>query len=292
MTLLYYSIHTTVYHSTLHTTVYYSIYDYIKMRAFLFDVFGTVVNWRPTVSHALYTTGQHALANPQTSPPTRAQLASMTMADWNVVAADWRASYMQFTKNYSLSHPDQQPGSDHPPGLFVTVDQHHYDALPGILAKHGLAEILPDDEAARWDLVYVWHRLPPWPDSVQGLERLNNGHQDNHTSTLSNGNTSLLRDLASFGALPFRGILSAEDFGAYKPSSTVYQGAAQRLGVAPGQCVMVAAHLGDLKAAKKEGFRTVYVEREGEDTADERAEVEVDEVVTELTSISLSVSLI
>lgn len=254
------------------------------MKVFLFDVFGTVVNWRATVSHALYTTGQEALAsqnqNKQTpSPTTRSKLTSMTMADWQAVAADWRASYHQFTRSYTPTHA---PGSRD----FVTVDQHHYHVLPDILAQHGLADILPEDDAARWDLVYVWHRLPPWPDSAAGLEQLNQpGHTS--TSTLSNGNTRLLTDLARFGALPFQEILSAEHFGAYKPSATVYQGAAQRLGLPPSQCVMVAAHLPDLQAAKQNGFRTVFVVREGEDTLVKGEEDGVDEVVTELTRISL-----
>lgn len=251
------------------------------MAIFLFDVFGTVVNWRPTVAHALYTTGQEALNHPEKkdtiSPATQAKLASMSTADWEAVASDWRASYKQFTRTYN-------PETATP---FITVDQHHSNVLPDILAQHGLAEILPAEDSARWALVHVWHRLPPWPDSAAGLVRLN---EHNTTSTLSNGNTHLLQDLAQSGGLPFQEILSAEDFGAYKPSARVYQGAAHRLGVTVGQCVMVAAHLADLQAAKQNGFRTVFVQRESEDVLESQNRVDldfVDEVVPDLLSIAL-----
>lgn len=93
------------------------------------------------------------------------------------------------------------------------------------------------------------------------------------TSTLSNGNRSLLADLDQHGQLHFARILSAEDFGAYKPDPQVYLGAAEKLGVAPGETATVAAHLNDLEAARDVGLRTVYVKWKGEedwDTEDDR----------------------
>lgn len=86
------------------------------------------------------------------------------------------------------------------------------------------------------------------------------------TSTLSNGNLSLLRDLKSRGSLPFTHLTSAEDFGAYKPSPLVYKGAAEKFGYEPSQCAMVAAHLKDLKGAKDCGLQTIFVERYLEET--------------------------
>lgn len=113
------------------------------------------------------------------------------------------------------------------------------------------------------DLSLIWHRLAPWPDAASGLDQLNSlGIQ---TATLTNGSLALINDLAAFGKLPFTHILSAEMFSSYKPNPAVYLGAADKLGLKPEECGMVAAHLGDLEAAQKCGFRTVYVERKDEE---------------------------
>jgi 2-haloacid dehalogenase len=104
----------------------------------------------------------------------------------------------------------------------------------------------------------AWHRLWPWPDSVGGLHRLSSGYI---VSTLSNGNVSLLTNMAKYAGLPWNCILSAELFGHYKPDPEVYLGAAKLLGPAPAQVMMVAAHVDDLKAAKKLGLKTALVTR-------------------------------
>lgn len=88
------------------------------------------------------------------------------------------------------------------------------------------------------------------------------------TCTLSNGNLSLLGDLRTHSAIPFTHLFSAELFGTYKPSPRVYLGAAEKLQLPPAQCVMVAAHLNDLRAAKDNGLQTIYVERPGEEDWD------------------------
>jgi 2-haloacid dehalogenase len=82
---------------------------------------------------------------------------------------------------------------------------------------------------------------------------------------LSNGNLSLLNDLKTHGSLDFTHVFSAEQFGTYKPSPKVYLGAAERLGLQPSECAVVAAHLSDLQAAKSHGLQTIYVERRMED---------------------------
>lgn len=93
------------------------------------------------------------------------------------------------------------------------------------------------------------------------------------TCTLSNGNISLLGDLRTSSKIPFTHLFSAELFGTYKPSPGVYLGAAEKLNLPPNKCVMVAAHLNDLRAAKDNGLHTVYVERPGEEDWDnERVE--------------------
>ncbi|PKX98603.1 haloacid dehalogenase, type II [Aspergillus novofumigatus IBT 16806] len=214
-------------------------------RVLFFDVFGTVVEWRNPVSKALHDAAQSALQDPEKnlSDPVRAKVSSMTQSDWLDITEEWRESYHHFTQNRDPSKP------------FVPVDEHHYSYLLKLLQAHGLATLFTD--AQRWDLALSWHRLTPWPDTVHGLELLNRKFR---TCTLSNGNVALLEDLCRYGSLPFTEVLSAEHFGAYKPSPKVYGGA--------GECALVAAHLGDLKGAKACGFQTIYVERLKEETLD------------------------
>lgn len=120
------------------------------------------------------------------------------------------------------------------------------------------------------DLSLVWHRLDPWADTCNGLRELNKKYE---TSTLTNGNVALIQDMVAYGQMPFKHVLSAEMFHSYKPSPTVYLGAAARLGFEPKQCAMVAAHLDDLQAAQRCGFHTIYVERRQEESYPELREV-------------------
>ncbi|GFG27182.1 (S)-2-haloacid dehalogenase 1 [Aspergillus udagawae] len=222
-------------------------------RVLFFDVFGTVVEWRTPVSKALYDAAQNALQDPtkELSDAVRAKVSSMAQSDWLDITEEWRESYHQFTRNRDPSKP------------FVSVDEHHYSHLLKLLQAHGLETLFTDAE--RWELALSWHRLTPWSDTLRGLELLNRKFR---TCTLSNGNVALLEDLCRYASLPFTEVLSAEHFGAYKPSPKVYGGAAERFGVEPGECALVAAHLGDLKGAKAYGFQTVYVERLKEETLD------------------------
>ncbi|GFF50194.1 haloacid dehalogenase, type II [Aspergillus lentulus] len=222
-------------------------------RVLFFDVFGTVVEWRTPVSKALHDAAQSALQDPKKdlSDAVRAKVSSMTQSDWLAITEEWRESYHHFTQNRDPSKP------------FVPVDEHHYSYLLTLLQAHGLETLFTD--AQRWDLAMSWHRLTPWPDTVRGLELLNRKFR---TCTLSNGNVALLEDLCRYGSLPFTEVLSAEHFGAYKPSPKVYGGAAERFGVEPGGCALVAAHLRDLKGAKACGLQTIYVERLKEETLD------------------------
>lgn len=232
-------------------------------RALFFDTFGTVVEWRSCVTEALRAAAQQALDDPDRNLPdeVRDRAFALKMHDWRILAEEWRQSYTIFTGIF-----DSSKG-------FVTVDQHHYTALQDLLQQRGIRQLFSDNEL--WELARCWHRLNPWPDSVSGLELLNRQFT---TSTLSNGNVSLLRDLQQHGSLPFMHIMSAEDFGAYKPSPKVYHGAAKRLGHDPSQCALVAAHLKDLQAAKNCGFQTIYVERELEEawSAEQVAQAKAD----------------
>lgn len=215
-------------------------------RALFFDVFGTVVEWRTCVPKALQAAAQNALNSPnkEVSTDVRHRASALSEQDWLRLTEEWRESYGKFTAAFD---PSQE---------FVSVDQHHYNALRDLLRQRGIQDLFTDEEL--WDVTYSWHRLDPWPDSVAGLNLLNKKFV---TSTLSNGNMSLLQDLKQHGSLPFTHLVSSENFGAYKPSPKVYNGAAQRLELDPSQCALVAAHLKDLKAAKACGFQTIYLER-------------------------------
>ncbi|KAL7623077.1 hypothetical protein AAE478_006756 [Parahypoxylon ruwenzoriense] len=222
------------------------------IKALTFDVFGTVVNWRLTVHRELVKRAREKIASPTFSSlpePSRARLQSMTDDDWATFVQEWRTSYYEFTRGFV---PGESEWKD--------IDTHHYDALHGLLQKWGIAGVFTDDEARSLSL--VWHRLEPWDDSAAGIQKLGTRFV---TSTLSNGNRSLLKDLNDYGGLGFRRIVSTADFGAYKPHPSTYLGAADTLGVRPEEVAMVAAHLGDLAAARSNGLRTIYVERPQEE---------------------------
>lgn len=144
---------------------------------------------------------------------------------------------------------------------FKTIDEHHHDSLVELLAVNGLTDLWLAEKVL--ELSRMWHYLEPWPDAVGALSAMNDlGMQ---TCTLSNGNISLLTDMAAFAHLPWTHIFSAELFDAYKPSPKVYQGAVAKLGLKEEDCALVAAHLEDLQAARNCGLKTVYVEREQEE---------------------------
>ncbi|KAG8158685.1 hypothetical protein KVR01_011807 [Diaporthe batatas] len=259
------------------------------LKALTFDVFGTVVDWRRPVEAALTAALKpqgHSLQRRRSATTedeaaeradAEARAAALTPAHVAALAQEWRDSYKRFTHGF-------RPGLD----AWKDVDAHHHDSLVALLRRHGLWGVFAavpgggEDAAAAAagevrELSLVWHRLTPWPDSAGGLRALGAGGGDGDgdggaglglglvTATLSNGNRALLEDLDAFGSLGFGRLLSAEDFGAYKPDPRVYLGAVERLGCEPGEVAMVAAHLNDLDAARKLGLRTIYVERDGEE---------------------------
>ncbi|KAF1979470.1 haloacid dehalogenase [Bimuria novae-zelandiae CBS 107.79] len=221
-------------------------------RVLFFDVFGTCVDWRSTVTQTL-NAQSHATLNSATASlasKVRLKASDMTLAHWGDFAQQWRDSYKAFTAKLAAD-----------PGIpWKTVDEHHFDSLKELMFQWGLDGLWTYDELRALSL--VWHRLNPWSDSAQGITLLN---QLYWTSTLSNGNHSLLTDLGAYTRIPFTHFLSAEMFGTYKPSPAVYVGAADRLGITTKECVMVAAHLNDLQAAKSNGMQVAYVERPGEE---------------------------
>ena len=196
------------------------------IRALAFDIFGTVVDWYGSIA---------------------AEVARLKLpTDGGRFALDWRAGYqpaMQEVRSGALP--------------WTNIDGLHRRILERILAAHGIT--LPEAEVAA--LNRIWHRLDPWPDSAAGLAQLKTRHV---LATLSNGNLSLLVDLARHGGLPFDCVLSAELFNHYKPDPEVYLGAARLLDLPPAQVMMVAAHPSDLRAAAACGLRTAYVMRPAE----------------------------
>jgi 2-haloacid dehalogenase len=225
-------------------------------KALTFDVFGTVVNWRMTVTDTLIHSAQAKVSSSSRSadipPEVRRRLAELTEKSWGEFAQQWRNSYKAFVKSYK---PMEDP--------WVDIDSHHYRSLVELLHKWNLDGLYSKDEVE--DLSKVWHFLEPWPDSASGLQKLGTKMI---TSTLSNGNQSLLKDLSEHGNLRFQLIQSSEDFKAYKPHPSTYLGAAKKMALDPGDVAMVAAHLVDLKAARNCGLRTVYVERPQEEDWD------------------------
>ncbi|KAF2687745.1 haloacid dehalogenase [Lentithecium fluviatile CBS 122367] len=221
-------------------------------RALFFDVFGTCVDWRTTVTQALDAAAHAALNSATASLASRIRLraSDMTPAHWGIFAQEWRDGYKAFTRKLAAD-----------PSLpWKSIDEHHLESLKELLAKWELKGLWTDEEVRALSL--IWHRLDPWADSASGIALLN---QLFWTATLSNGNISLLSDLKTHGKMNFTHILSAELFGSYKPSPKVYLGAVEKLGLQPKDCAMVAAHLNDLRAAKDLGVQAIYVERPGEE---------------------------
>lgn len=198
------------------------------VKAMVFDVFGTVVDWRTSVAAEV----------------AAAARAVGVATDGFALADAWRGAYapsMDRVRRGAMA--------------WANIDALHRASLDALLPAHGLAAL---EEGARADLTLAWHRLHPWPDSVAGLARLKRRVV---IGTLSNGNVALLVNMAKFAALPWDVVLSAELFRHYKPDPETYDGAAALLGLAPGQVMLVAAHNADLQAARARGLATGFVPR-------------------------------
>lgn len=200
-----------------------------SVRALTFDVFGTVVDWRSSVIRQLQEFGErHGVET-----------------DWETFADDWR--YDGYIGGMQRVRRGELP--------FQTAGSLHRRKLDALLAERGITGISEAEAAA---LNLAWHRLDPWPDSVEGLKRLKSKFI---ISTLSNGEVRLLVDMAKYAGLEWDCILSAELTGAFKPDPACYLNAAKFLGLEPHEVMMVAAHKGDLKAAQSVGFQAAFVPR-------------------------------
>ncbi len=198
------------------------------VKALVFDVFGTVVDWRGSIIREAQLLGRR----------------KKIRADWAAFADAWRAGYrpaMARVRSGELP--------------WTRIDDLHRMILDGLLPRFGL-QGLAEEEIVH--LNHAWHRLKPWPDARAGLARLKRRHV---IATLSNGNVALLVNMAKHAGLPWDCILSAEVVRHYKPDPETYLGAADLLGVQPHELMMVAAHKDDLHAARACGLRTAYVTR-------------------------------
>jgi 2-haloacid dehalogenase len=224
-------------------------------RALLFDVFGTCVDWRSSVTNVLNDAAHKTLNSSTASIPTlvRMKASGMSKEDWGQFAQQWRNTYAHFTHSLAANSALK----------WKTVDEHHHDSLKELLIEWKLEGLWTPEEVRVMSL--VWHHLNPWSDSENGIKALNTVFW---TCTLSNGNLSLLNDLKAHAKLEFTHVFSAEEFGSYKPNPAVYLGAVEKLGLTPKDCAMVAAHLGDLRAAKACGLQTIYIERPQEESFD------------------------
>lgn len=200
-------------------------------KALLFDVFGTVVDWRASVINELRSYGQGRGID----------------ANWDAFADDWRGLYqpsMEAVRNGSRA--------------FAPLDDLHRESLRTLVSKYDLPRT---NEREEDHLVTIWHRLKPWPDVVEGMYRMKRQYI---LGTLSNGNIGLMVRLAKYSGLPWDAVLGAEIAGDYKPQPQVYRASAAALNLHESECMLVAAHNDDLAAAAAVGFQTAFIARPDE----------------------------
>ena len=197
-------------------------------KVLVFDTFGTVVDWRSSVI----------------AEGERLGRAKGVKIDWAAFADAWRGGY---GPSMNRVRRGEVP--------WTKLDVLHRQTLDGLLEKFGLTT-LTEDEKHQFNR--AWHRLKPWPDAVAGLSRLKKGFV---IAPLSNGNLSLLTNMAKHGGLPWDCILSTELVRHYKPDPETYLMPGAFFDLPPAEVMMVAAHEGDLQAAQKLGLKTAYVHR-------------------------------
>ena len=227
-----------------------------SLRAMFFDVFGTLVDWRTGVAREA----------------DRALRPLGHTLDWPGFADAWRAEY--------------QPGMEEVRSgriPFCRLDVLHRHNLERFMPRFGLTDL---SETVRHELTLAWHRLDAWPDVTAALKRLQKKFL---LAPVSNGNISLMVDLARRNGFPWDAILGAETAGDYKPKPRVYLAACEAFDLDPAQCMMVAAHSNDLAAAAACGLRTGHIARPNEygpDTGERAPTVRVDVAAADLNDLA------
>lgn len=228
-----------------------------KVQAVLFDVFGTVVDWRSGIAADLAAFGA----------------SRGIQADWTRFTDDWRGLYQPAM---------QEVRSGRRP--WTILDVLHRESLETLVARHGIEGLSEADLA---HMTRAWHRLPPWPDVPAGLARLETRYI---IGPLSNGNIGLLTRMAKNAGLPWDVILGAETARAYKPMREAYVRAAELLNLAPAEVMLVAAHNNDLQHAQAAGLSTGFVARPTEygpgQTKDHKAEGAWDVVASDFGELA------
>ncbi len=200
----------------------------LEVKALLFDVFGTVVDWRTGI----------AIEVQMIAKKYNIELNADDFAD------AWRAEYQPAMEQIRSGKRS-----------FTILDILHLENLKKIAPRFNLNNLSNEDLNF---LVSAWHRLPGWPDSSQGLNKLKKKFI---LATQSNGNIALMVNMAKYSNLSWDVILGAEVLGHYKPEPQAYIKACKALNLKPSECLMVAAHDDDLKAASLQGLKTAYVHR-------------------------------
>ena len=200
----------------------------LEVKALLFDVFGTVVDWRTGI----------AIEVQMIAKKYNIELNADDFAD------AWRAEYQPAMEQIRSKKRS-----------FTILDILHLENLKKIAPRFNLNNLSNEDLNF---LVSAWHRLPGWPDSSQGLNKLKKKFI---LATQSNGNIALMVNMAKYSNLSWDVILGAEVLGHYKPEPQAYIKACKALNLKPSECLMVAAHDDDLKAASLQGMKTAYVHR-------------------------------
>jgi 2-haloacid dehalogenase len=229
-----------------------------SMKAILFDVFGTVVDWRGSLIREL---------------SAWAQNRGLTV-DWPGLADAWRGAYMPSMNRVRRGEI-----------AWMNLDDLQRQSLAEIGEKFGLPPNLA--EADREHIVTAWHRLDPWPDAIEGLTRLRRHFT---IAPLSNGNVALLVNMARRAGLPWDMVFATELFRHYKPDPETYLGAVALLGLKPHETMMAAAHNGDLAAARALGLKTEFIPRPTEygpgQTRDLQAESDWDFVAGDIADLA------
>jgi 2-haloacid dehalogenase len=200
----------------------------VNVKALVFDVFGTVVDWRSSVIAECTARGK----------------AKRLSIDWAEFADRWRLGYQPAMHKVRTGEIP-----------WTRLDDLHRMILDDLLDQFKIVGLSADEKVA-WS--HVWRRLKPWSDSVEGLARLKVRYL---IAPMSNGNVALMANLAKFGGLPWDAILGAELVKHYKPDPETYLSAPHFLDVKPEEVVMCAAHRYDLQAARSQGLATAFIYR-------------------------------
>ena len=225
-----------------------------RVRACLFDVFGTVADWRTSVSRDL---------------EQFARRKGISGVDWLEFTVQWRGLYQPSMEEVRSG---RRP--------FTLLDVLHKESLQTLVDRYRLQGLSKEDLN---HMNRAWHRLEPWPDVREGLERLK---KKLIIAPCSNGNIALMVNLAKHAGLPWDCILGAETARAYKPMPEAYLASCRSLDLAPGEVMMVAAHNGDLRAAKAQGLVTAFVPRPTEHGPGQKSDLAADPACVDVPAAS------